>query len=342
MTRDSLGNMKRLKELTTLRVGGPAKEFFTATNENELIQLVESADSSGIPLLIIGGGSNILVADSGFPGRVIHVATKGIEVESDACSGGLITVQAGEDWDGLVSWANEKGYVGIETLAGIPGTVGAAPIQNIGAYGHEVSEVIARISTFDRNERKIVTFAVDDCGFGYRTSRFKREMDRYVILEVTFQMKQGEMSSPIQYQELADELGAPIGERAPLKKVHEATLSIRKRKGMVLDEGDRDTWSAGSFFTNPIVDKDLVPANAPSWPTSDGRVKVSAAWLIENAGVRKGFRVGGAGISTKHPLALANVGGASATELLELANTCLAAVKREFNIDLTPEVRLVF
>ncbi len=341
MTRDSLGNMKRLEELTTLRVGGPAKEFFTATSESELIELVESADTSGMPLLIIGGGSNILVSDSGFAGRVIQVASKGIDVESDACSGGLITVQAGEDWDGFVSWANEKGYVGIETLAGIPGTVGAAPIQNIGAYGHEVSEVIARIRTFDRKERKIVTFAVDDCDFGYRTSRFKREMDRYVILEVAFQMKQGEMSSPIQYQELADALGVPIGERAPLKKVREATLSIRKRKGMVLDEGDRDTWSAGSFFTNPIVDKDLVPANAPSWPTSDGMVKVSAAWLIENAGMKKGTRHGGAAISSKHVLAITNHDGATAEEINQLGKTCSRAVKEKYGIELESEVRLL-
>jgi len=340
MTRDSLGNMKRLEELTTLRVGGPAKEFFTATNENELIELVESADSSGIPLLIIGGGSNILVADSGFPGRVIYVATKGIEVESDACSGGLITVQAGEDWDGFVSWANGKGFVGIETLAGIPGTVGAAPIQNIGAYGHEVSEVIARVRTFDRTERKIVTFAVDECDFGYRTSRFKKEADRYLVLDVAFQMKQGEMSSPIQYQELADALGVSLGERAPLRQVLDATLSIRRRKGMVLDEGDRDTWSAGSFFTNPIIDPSLAPAKAQSWPTSDGKVKVSAAWLIENAGVKRGTKLGGAAISSKHVLAITNHDGATAEEINQLARICSAAVKEKFGIELESEVRL--
>ena len=340
MTRDSLRSMKRLEELTTFRVGGSAKEFFTATSESELIELVESADSSGIPLLIIGGGSNILVSDAGFAGRVIQVATKGIEVESDACSGGLITVQAGEDWDELVSWANAEGFVGIETLAGIPGTVGAAPIQNIGAYGHEVSEVIARVRTFDRRERKVVTFAVTDCDFGYRTSRFKRESDRYLILDVAFQMKQGEMSAPIQYQELADALGVSLGERAPLKQVLEATLTIRKRKGMVLDDSDRDTWSAGSFFTNPIIESALVPANASSWPTSDGRVKVSAAWLIENAGVKRGTTHGGAAISSKHVLAIANHHGARAEEIKQLAEICSTAVRKKFAIELESEVRL--
>jgi UDP-N-acetylmuramate dehydrogenase len=332
--------MKRLEEVTTFRVGGPAQEFFVATSESELIELVESADTSDTPVLVMGGGSNILVSDEGFPGRVIQVATKGVEAESDACSGGMVTVQAGEDWDAFVSWANGEGFVGIETLAGIPGTVGAAPIQNIGAYGHEVSEVIARVRTFDRKDRRLTTFSVEQCDFGYRTSRFKREPDRFLILDVTFQMKQGELSSPVQYQELADALGVALGERAPLKRVLEATLAIRKKKGMVLDENDRDTWSAGSFFTNPIIASLKLPEGSPSWPTSDGKVKVSAAWLIEKAGIGKGMKHGGAAISSKHVLAITNQGGATASEIYELSKMCSDAVKKKFGIELESEVRL--
>lgn len=333
--------MTRLAELTTLQVGGEAKEFFRASTESELIELVSGADESGIPVLIIGGGSNILVADTGFDGRVIKVETSGIEVASDACSGGLITVQAGEDWNSFVGWANENGFVGIETLAGIPGTIGAAPIQNIGAYGHEISEVIARVRTFDRVAKEVKTFAVGNCGFGYRTSRFKEERNRYLILDVTFQMKQGEISLPIQYKELADYLGLELGDRAPLRNVYEAVLTIRSEKGMVLDPSDHDTYSAGSFFTNPVIDPSKVPIGAASWPMSDGSVKVSAAWLIESAGIKKGMRLGGAGISQKHVLALTNQDHASAQEIYELAMHCKQAVMERFGISLESEVRLL-
>jgi UDP-N-acetylmuramate dehydrogenase len=332
--------MTRLAELTTLRVGGEAKEFFRVSSEKELIELVTSADSAGIPLLILGGGSNILVSDSGFDGRVIKVETKGIDEASDACSGGFITVQAGEDWDGFVSWAVGRGFVGVETLAGIPGTIGAAPIQNIGAYGHEISEVVARVRTFDRISNELKTFAVGDCGFGYRSSRFKEEPNRYLILDVAFQMKQGEMSLPIQYKELADHLGISMGERAGLEDLYQAVLKIRRSKGMVLDPSDRDTYSAGSFFTNPIIDKSKVPAGAASWPMNDGRVKVSAAWLIENAGIKKGMLLGGAGISTKHVLAITNQESATAQEIYDLAIRCKEAVKDRFDIELESEVRL--
>ena len=337
---DSLGSMTRLADLTTLRVGGEAKEFLVATSESELIEFVSAADRDGTPVLIIGGGSNILVSDDGFPGRVIKVATQGIDEASDACSGGMITVQAGVDWDAFVTWAIGRGFVGVETLAGIPGTVGASPIQNIGAYGQEVSEVIARVRTYDRKEGKLKTFAVGECGFGYRTSKFKEEADRYLIVDVAFQMKQGEMSLPIQYQELADHLGVSLGDRAPLNDVRQAVLTIRRRKGMVLDDADRDTYSAGSFFTNPIVASSKVPTGAPSWPMSDGRSKVSAAWLIENAGIDKGMRAGGAGISSKHVLALTNQEGARASEIHELALRCKRAVSERFGIELESEVRL--
>lgn len=333
--------MTRLADHTTLRVGGEAREFHVANSEAELIELVSGADAKKIPVLILGRGSNILVSDSGFAGRVIKVASLGIDEASDACSGGFITVQAGEDWDGFVNWAIARGFVGLETLAGIPGTVGAAPIQNIGAYGHEVSEVIARVRVFDRKEAKVRTLALSDCGFGYRTSLFKREQDRYLILDVAFQMKQGELSLPIQYQELADRLSFQIGERAPLKQVRDAVIEIRKTKGMVLDDEDRDTFSAGSFFTNPIVDAEKVPEGAPSWPGSDGKRKVSAAWLIENSGIAKGERIGGAAISTKHVLALTNRENAKADDLYRLANLCKAKVSSKFGIELESEVRLL-
>lgn len=332
--------MTRLAELTTLRVGGEAREFFRAKNEKELIEQVVSADGAGIPLLIVGGGSNILVSDSGFDGRVIKIETKGIDETSDACSGGFITVQAGEEWDSFVIWSIDKGFVGLETLAGIPGTVGGAPIQNIGAYGHEISEVVARVRTFDRIAQEVKTFAVGECGFGYRTSRFKEEPNRYLILDLSFQMKQGEMSLPIQYKELAEHIGLSLGDRAPLRDVHDAVLGIRRNKGMVLDSSDRDTYSAGSFFTNPIIDSSRVPAGAASWPMNDGRVKVSAAWLIENAGIKKGMLLGGAGISTKHVLAITNQKSATAQEIYDLAIRCKEAVKDRFDIELESEVRL--
>ncbi len=332
--------MTRLADHTTLRVGGDASEFYTATSEAELIELVAEADSNSIPVLILGGGSNVLVADSGFKGRVIKVATKGIDEASDACSGGFITVQAGEDWDGFVTWAIGRGFVGVETLSGIPGSVGASPIQNIGAYGHEVSEVIARVRTFDRKEKAVKTLALTDCRFGYRTSLFKEESDRFVILDVAFQMKNGELSLPIQYQELATYLGVSLGDRAPLKEVRDAVVAIRKRKGMILDSEDRDTYSAGSFFTNPIVDAELAPKDSPTWKVSEGKVKVSAAWLIENSGIEKGRRLGGAAISSKHVLALTNKENATASEIYELANLCRAAVRDTFGIELESEVRL--
>lgn len=332
--------MTRLADHTTFRVGGEASEFFTASSERELIDLVSEADSNSIPVLVLGGGSNILVADSGFSGRVIKVGTKGIDEASDACSGGFITVQAGEDWDGFVRWAIGRGFVGLETLAGIPGTVGAAPIQNIGAYGHEISEVIARVRVFDRTEKRSKTLALADCRFGYRTSLFKEESDRYLILDLAFQMKNGELSLPIQYQELADHLGVALGDRAPLSDVRDAVVAIRKRKGMILDPVDRDTYSAGSFFTNPIVDLSTAPADAPKWKVSGERVKVSAAWLIENSGIGKGMGKGGAAISSKHVLALTNRDGASASEIYQLAQECKAAVKEKFGIELESEVRL--
>ena len=299
--------MENLAQYTSLRVGGPAQKFIHATTEQELIEAVKNSDKSGEPVLIIGGGSNVLIGDQGFNGTVIRVETKGNSYQFDACSGGMITVNSGENWDEFVQWIISKGFADVETLSGIPGTVGGAPIQNIGAYGHEVCEVIARVRTWDRKINAVKTFTNQDCEFGYRTSRFKREKDRYVVLDVTFQLRKGEMSLPIKYQELANYLGVQLGDRVLVEDVRRAVLALRAAKGMVLSESDPDSWSAGSFFVNPILSAELaakLPSDAPRWQQADGRVKTSAAWLMEKSGVRKGEEHEGARVSTKHVLAL--------------------------------------
>ncbi len=336
--------MISLKDITTLRIGGPAKKFVRATTESELVDAVKAADAAGEPVLIIGGGSNVLVADSGFDGTVIHVETKGNSYHVDACSGGMITVSAGEDWDEFVAWILEKGFAGLETMSGIPGTVGGAPIQNIGAYGHEVSEVIARVRTWDRQRGDYKTFSNSECEFSYRSSVFKKNPGRYVIVDVTFQLRNVEMSLPIKYKELANYLGVDLEARALTSDVRKAVLALRAAKGMLLDAKDHDTWSAGSFFVNPVLsaeDAAKLPADAPRWVQEDGRVKTSAAWLMENAGIKKGHAHNGAAVSTKHVLALVNNGDATAADIVELAQSAKAAVKAKFGIDLIPEVQFV-
>ena len=333
-----------LRDYTSLHLGGPAKRFIHAKSEEELIAAVKEADAAGEKLLIIGGGSNVLIGDEGFDGTVVRVETKGNSYSVDACSGGMITVAAGEDWDEFVAWILSKGFVGLETLSGIPGTVGASPIQNIGAYGHEVSEVIARVRTWDRKLGEYKTFSNSECEFEYRSSRFKKEKDRYVIIDVTFQLKNGEMSLPIKYEELAQALNVKLEDKVLVEQVRSAVLSLRALKGMLLDKGDHDTWSAGSFFVNPIVSADIaasLPADAPRWPQIDGRVKTSAAWLMERAGVKKGDCYEGAGVSKKHVLALVNNGNAKASDLIELARNSRRAVKEKFGITLEPEVQFI-
>ena len=335
MTPTSLSNF------TTLHVGGPAQNLIHATTETELIAAIEKADSSNQPLLILGGGSNVLVGDDGFQGTVVLVETKGNSYEIDACSGGLLTVAAGEDWDEFVAFTIDKGLANLESLSGIPGTIGGSPIQNIGAYGHEVGEVIARLRTYDRIEKKVVTFTADQCEFSYRNSKFKKESPRYVVLDVTFHLRNGEMSLPVGYAELAKELSVEIGARAPISEVRAAVLKLRERKGMLLGQ---NIWSAGSFFTNPILsaaDAAKLPADAPRWPQPNGDVKTSAAWLMEHAGVLKGDQLHGAQISPLHVLALTNSGSATADDLIELARSARAKVRDKFGITLEPEVRLV-
>jgi UDP-N-acetylmuramate dehydrogenase len=294
-----------------------------------------------MPILILGGGSNVLISDNGFSGTVIKVETSGNSFEIDACSGGTLTVSAGADWDEFVRFTIEKGLANLESLSGIPGTVGGAPIQNIGAYGHEVSEVIARVRTFDRKQQGVKTFTASQCEFSYRNSIFKSDPERYVILDVTFQLRIGEASLPIGYAELAKELGVEIGARVAITKVRDAVLKLRGAKGMLLGQGIK---SAGSFFMNPILDRstaDKLPSDAPRWPMPDGRIKTSAAWLMEHAGVSKGDQLAGAQISPKHVLALSNAGDATAKDLIELARSAQEKVRTKFGIVLQSEVQLV-
>ena len=334
--------MTDLRDFTSLRVGGPAKNFVEAHNEDEIIAALVAAGDS--PVLILGGGTNVLISDAGFAGTVIHITNSALVAEVDACSGATLTIGAGENWDDFVALTIERGFAGLETLSGIPGTVGAAPIQNIGAYGHEVSEFITRVRTYDRVAKAIRTFTNQECEFEYRSSIFKKNPGQFIILEVQFQIRIGDSSDPITYLELAKKLDIQMGEKAPTQQVRHTVLELRASKGMLLLPEDRDSWSAGSFFTNPIISQqeaDKLPNAAPKWPLIDGQVKISAAWLIENAGMHKGDEVGGARISTKHVLALTNAGDATATDLIELAKTAQAKVYEKFGIKLEPEVNLV-
>ena len=337
--------MPDLRDHTTLRLGGPADEWVTATTEAE----IAAAFDTDLPVLVLGGGSNLVVADDGFRGRVVEIATRGISPDVEdapvdgqsSCGGVLVTVAAGESWDDFVALAVEKEWAGIEALSGIPGSVGATPIQNVGAYGQEVSQTIASVRVWDRRLSGVRTFANADCGFGYRTSRFKADPGRHVVLSVTFQLRQGSLGRPVAYAELARALGIEVGERTALADVRRAVLDLRRGKGMVLDAEDHDTWSAGSFFTNPVVPAADVPDGAPAWPQPDGTVKTSAAWLIDHAGFAKGHGTERVALSGKHTLALTNRGGATTAELLALAREVRDGVEVRFGIRLVNEPVLV-
>jgi UDP-N-acetylmuramate dehydrogenase len=334
--------MTELSKYTSLRVGGPATKIVQVSTEAQIIAAIEEAGDT--PILIMGGGTNVLIADKGFEGTVIRISNNSVQSEVDACSGATLTIGAGEDWDSFVQTTINGGFAGLETLSGIPGTVGAAPIQNIGAYGHEVSEFITRVRTYDRQLKEIYTFTNSQCEFTYRNSYFKAHPGRYVVLEVQFQLRIGEFSDPITYLELSKKLGIEPGDKASVIATRAAVLELRASKGMLLSPDDRDSWSAGSFFTNPIISQqaaDALPDAAPKWPLNDGRVKISAAWLIENAGMHKGDEVGGARISTKHVLALTNSGHATAADIAELARRARDQVREVFGITLEAEVNLI-
>jgi UDP-N-acetylmuramate dehydrogenase len=334
--------MTELSQYTSLRVGGPATKIVQVSTEAQIIAAIEEAGDT--PILIMGGGTNVLIADKGFEGTVIRISNNSVQAEVDACSGATLTIGAGEDWDVFVQTTITSGFAGLETLSGIPGTVGASPIQNIGAYGHEVSEFITRVRTYDRQEKALKTFTNSECQFSYRNSLFKSHPGRYVVLDVQFQIRRGELSDPITYLELAKKLGVQPGDKASVVATREAVLELRASKGMLLSTEDHDSWSAGSFFTNPIISQqaaDALPNAAPKWPLNDGRVKISAAWLIENAGMHKGDEFGGARISSKHVLALTNSGDATAADIAELAKRARDHVKEIFGITLEAEVNLI-
>jgi UDP-N-acetylmuramate dehydrogenase len=363
-----------LARFTTLRLGGPARRFAEAASEAELVAQVRSADERGEPLLVLGGGSNLVIADEGFPGTVVRVATRGIRREPDGADAVRLTVAAGEDWDTVVTQVAAEGLAGLECLSGIPGLTGATPIQNVGAYGQEVAQTLVTVRAYDRSRRAVTELSRADCGFGYRTSAFKRSVQarpsptpsaqpgpvtgRFVVLDVTFQLRRSALSAPVRYAELARALGIAEGDRAPLADVRSAVLALRRGKGMVLDPADPDTRSAGSFFTNPVLDlaqfADLERAVAsscgpgvgvPRFPAGPGQVKVPAAWLIERAGFARGYsrEPGGQGarISAKHTLALVNPGGATTAGLLALAREVADGVRKVFGVDLAPEPVLV-
>jgi UDP-N-acetylmuramate dehydrogenase len=326
-----------LSDSTTLRLGGPAAAFVAATTDTQLLEALTAAER---PILLLAGGSNLVVADEGFPGTVVQVATRGIERDGDA-----LHVAAGEPWDALVAHTVGEGLAGIEALSGIPGSVGATPIQNVGAYGQEVSDTIMSVRAFDRTTAETVDLAPEDCGFTYRSSAFKRDPERYAVLRVSFALHASRSSRPIRYAELARALGVEVGETAPLLAVREAVLQLRRSKGMVLDANDPDTTSAGSFFTNPILDATAFAAlrerageNVPGFPEPDGRVKTSAAWLIDHAGFTKGYgNPAGIAISTKHVLALTNRGAGTTAELVALAQEIARGVEATFGVALHPE-----
>jgi UDP-N-acetylmuramate dehydrogenase len=329
---------------TTLRVGGPARRMIIAETETELVDAVRGLDAAKEPIFILGGGSNVLIGDAGFDGTVIKIATRGIAEDTAVCSGAVITVAAGERWDSLVRLSIERDWSGLEAMSGIPGLAGATPIQNVGAYGAEVSELISLVRTLDRSTGHIRTLFPVECGFGYRTSRFKSDPGRFLVLSVTFQLRLGSMSQPIRYPELARALEVEVGQRAPAADVRQAVLALRSAKGMVLAEDDHDTWSVGSFFTNPLLaatKASELPGEAPRFRQPDGTVKTSAAWLIEHAGFARGYGHGAARLSDKHTLALTNRGGATSADLLSLAREIRAGVQAKFGIQLVPEPVLV-
>lgn len=363
-----------LADHTTMRVGGPAQRYVVARSTDELVDAVRLVDEADEPLAILSGGSNLVIADEGLDATVVEVATRGITVESqDACSGAMVRVAAGEPWDAFVAHAVESGWAGVEALSGIPGRVGSTPVQNVGAYGQEVAQTIARVRTWDRAREEVRTFTAAECDFSYRQSRFKGSpmpgrttgdgvsaalggmSPRYVVLDVTFQFELADLSRPIAYADLATGLGVDLGARVPLEDAREAVLEQRRRRGMVLDAEDPDTWSCGSFFTNPVlptermdalvarvhdaVGADLTP---PRFPAGDGEEKTSAAWLIDKAGFGKGYGLPGpAGLSTKHVLAVTNRGEARAADVVALAREVRDGVEERFGVRLVNEPVLV-
>jgi UDP-N-acetylmuramate dehydrogenase len=333
-----------LAPYTTLRLGGPADHFFVADTDAVLVAAIRDAESHG-DLFVLGGGSNIVVADEGFRGTVVRVATSGVTVRD-----GLVSAAAGVPWDDVVAEVVDAGLAGIECLSGIPGSTGATPIQNVGAYGQDVSQTVVMVDAYDRTTGAMALLDNADCAFGYRHSAFKADPARYVVTQVHFRLSDnGGLSGPVRYKDVALALGIELGACAPLKDVREAVLEQRRRRAMVLDPEDHDTWSAGSFFTNPVLtaerfaalEQRCAPLVPPRFAEPDGRAKTSAAWLIEHAGFGRGFVLGRVALSSKHTLALTNRGGATTQELLRLAVRVRDGVMERFGVEMVPEVTLV-
>lgn len=333
-----------LAAYTTLRLGGPAGTLTVVSDPDEAVTTMRKAAAEGRPVLVLAGGSNVVIGDDGFPGIVLLLRTTGIHVVEKSDDSVVVRVAAGEEWDHFVSHAVTNGYSGIECLSGIPGSAGATPIQNVGAYGQEVGHTIVAVHAYDREHDSIRAMSPVECDFAYRKSVFKGN-DRFVVLEVDFRLALSAESAPIRYAELARSLGVEPGDRVPLVAARDAVRKLRLQKGMVLDPDDNDTWSVGSFFTNPVVSAEAWAAfpqsDAPHWPGDDGTVKIPAAWLIEHAGFPKGFAGHRVAISGKHTLALTNRGDGTTADLLDLARTIRDGVRDRFGIELHPEPVLI-
>jgi UDP-N-acetylmuramate dehydrogenase len=344
-----------LSGYTTLRLGGPAARFVAPSTAEEVAAAVRAADRSSDPVLVLGGGSNLVVGDGGFGGTVVQVANRGTAIDGGPDGRVSLTVEAGEDWDTVVASTVDAGLGGLECLSGIPGLVGATPVQNVGAYGVEVSHLLVSVDLLDRASGEVRTLTAEALHLGYRTSVLKGT-DRAVVLRVRFELSNGGLSAPIRYTELARALGVRQNARVPVADARAAVLELRRGKGMVLDPADHDTWSVGSFFTNPVIAEADLPATlariaarvgadtpVPQYPAGPGACKLSAAWLIERAGFTKGHPGPDAPVtlSTKHTLALTNRGTATTDDLLTLAREVRDGVRAAFGVELTPEPVLV-
>ena len=362
--------MTTFAKLTTLRVGGGARHWIDARNSDEIVAAASAARRSGDDWIALGGGSNLLVSDAEYDGTVIRILSEGIQIESEGAEHTLVLVEAGHSWDDFVSWAVINGLGGVEAMSGIPGTVGAAPVQNIGAYGQELAEVVHSLTFWDEQRDDVVTLTNADMNFSFRHSILKGAR-RGIVLDITFALTRvgagpEALGRPIVFEQLASALGVDLGVSQPLGSVRDRVLALRRSKGMVLDANDPDTFSVGSFFVNPIVSEQFsrtLPSDAPRFPvgeeepprylapgeevpplsTQPRAIKLSAAWLIEQAGVHKGFALpgSGAGISTKHALAITNRGSATADDVLQLAKYVQSMVQSSFGVLLLPEPTLV-
>jgi UDP-N-acetylmuramate dehydrogenase len=335
-----------LAPYTTFQIGGPARWFAEALSEDDIASGIAFARERKLPLFILGGGSNLLVSDAGFPGLVLRIALRGI-ASTEESGRSIISAAAGEDWDGLVAYAVAADLAGVECLSGIPGTVGGTPVQNVGAYGQEVSQTIVTVRAFDREMGRFVDLPASDCGFSYRRSIFNSsQRERYVVSRVHYALRKDAPANFV-YADVARYFAARNVTAPTLAEVRDAVRSIRAQKGMLLVPGDADCRSAGSFFKNPVVPASTLDSLAlelkvekqsiPAYPAQQGEVKLSAAWLIERAGFAKGYALGNAGISSRHTLALVNRGGASATEVTALRDKVIAAVASRFAVRLEPE-----